>query len=216
MTSKKRLLRSWKVYAILDDGLFPDRRQMLRKFAELLESPVDVVQLRFKDITELPVYRAAEEMAEAAREKNVPLIINDRPEMALSLGADGVHLGKCDIPASVAREMLGAEAIIGRTIRGRRDLEFIDERDVDYVAIGPVFSTPLKPDLKPVSRSRLRELCGNERFPLVAIGGINTGNAAELAARGIRTVAFARYGITGKDTRKRIEELRRIMTERAG
>jgi len=191
--------------------LFPDRRKLLRKFYDLLESPVDVVQFRFKDFADLPFYRAVFDMVAAAKRKNIPLIINDRPEIALSLGADGVHLGKGDILVSAARKMLGPGAIIGRTIRGAVDIGSINRKEVDYVAVGPVFRTPLKPGLKAVSRSRLRELSRSVRMPLVAIGGINKDNVREVVREGIRTVAFARYGITETYTRKKIEELRKAM-----
>ncbi|MFC1644097.1 thiamine phosphate synthase [Candidatus Omnitrophota bacterium] len=211
MKSKKQQLKNWKLYAVLDNSLFPDRRKLLRKFYDLLESPVDAVQLRFKDFTEPALYRTARKMAVRAKEKNVPLIINDRPDIALFLGASGVHLGKGDIPASTARKMLGAGAIVGRTIRGLKDLEAVDTSAVDYVAIGPVYRTPLKPGLKTVPRRLLRELCSKASLPLVAIGGINKRNVRRLIAEGVRMVAFARYGITEKDTRKEIEELERII-----
>ncbi len=211
MRSKKQLLKSWKIYAVLDDSLFPDRRRLREKFRVLLKSPVDIVQLRSRDFSD-KFLRAAKEMAAQARKGNVPLIINDRPEIALLVGAAGVHLGKSDIPVPVAREMLGPDAIIGRTVRGPGDLRSPDLKDADYVAIGPVFRTPLKPELKKVPSSRLQKLSRDVRMPLVAIGGINKDNAGKLVAEGIKTVAFARYGITERDTRKKIRQLRKIMT----
>jgi thiamine-phosphate pyrophosphorylase len=211
MISKKQLLKSWKIYAILDDGLFPDARQLLRKFSDLTESPIDVLQLRFKNLAKDSVYNAAKKIVRTAKKKNLPIIINDRPEIALALGCSGIHLGKGDISAKCARRILGKGAIIGRTIRGIKDLEFIDKKEVDYVAIGPVFRTPLKPELKKISRQRLREVQKRTQLPLVAIGGINKRNVREVAACGIKTVAFVRYGITEKDTNKRIKELRKAM-----
>jgi thiamine-phosphate diphosphorylase len=216
MISKKRLLKNWKIYAIFDDSLFPDRRELLKKFNELLKSPIDAAQLRFVDFSDPFIYRTAREMVKRAKEKNIPLIINDKPEIALALGAAGVHLGKSDIPAPIARQMLGPDAIIGRTIRGVGDLTSINKRDVDYVSIGPVFRTPIKPGLKAVSSARLREVCKNPGMPLVAIGGINEDNVLKITALGIRTVAFVRYGITEKDTRKKITELKNIITMETG
>jgi len=105
MRSKKQLLRIWKIYAVLDASLFPDTGKLLRKFKALLDSPVDAIQLRFKDFTDLSLYRAAEKMAALSKARHVPLIINDRPEIALSLGASGVHLGKSDISISAARRL---------------------------------------------------------------------------------------------------------------
>ncbi|MGB3057773.1 MAG: thiamine phosphate synthase, partial [Candidatus Omnitrophota bacterium] len=143
--------------------------------------------------------------------KNLPVIINDRPDMVLALGCSGVHLGKGDISAGLARRILGENAIIGRTVRDIEDIRSLKKKDVDYVSIGPVYRTPLKPYLKTVSRFRLREVCEKSSLPVVAIGGINSGNARELAGCGVKTVAFVRYGIAEKNTREKIEKLRKIM-----
>jgi thiamine-phosphate diphosphorylase len=211
MGSKKQRLKSWKVYAILDDSFFPRGQGLLDKFLSIIESPVDVVQLRFHDFGAPWLYRAARKMNALAMKRGIPLLVNDRPEVALELGASGVHLGKGDIPVKRARELLGEGAIIGRTIRQGDDPDSGDVRGADYLAIGPVFRTPLKPDLKAVSRAALRELCGMVTVPLVAIGGITKDNVTRITDCGIRTVAFVRYGIVGKDTTRKIRELREAM-----
>lgn len=209
MKLKKMPLKDWKIYAILDDGLFKDRLELLRKFYSLIESPVDVIQLRFKDFSDKGLYRIAVKISSIARNEKASLIINDRPDLALLLCADGVHLGKSDIPASLARKILGRDAIIGLTIRGYSDLKKVNaEKNIDYAAIGPVFYTPLKKELKAIPMDRLGELCKIARKPLVAIGGINKNNVSNVVSQGIKTVAFARYGITEEDTCVKIRELR--------
>ncbi|MFH1798884.1 MAG: thiamine phosphate synthase [Candidatus Omnitrophota bacterium] len=208
MKSKKQLLKNWKIYVILDNSLVADKQELLKIFFNLLESPVDAIQLRFENITDFSVYRVAEKMVAKAKRKNLALIINDRPEIALSLHADGVHLGKADVSAALARKILGSGAIIGKTIRNERDFKAINKRDVDYAAIGPVFATPLKPGLKSVSSSVLQDLCRKNILPLVAIGGINDRNIDQITSRGIRTVAFARYAFARGNTKQRIEKLR--------
>jgi thiamine-phosphate pyrophosphorylase len=194
--------------------LFPDSRELIKKFKELIKSPVDAVQLRFKDLTERSLYKAAKDIVAEAKKNNIPIIINDRPEWAVSLGCSGVHLGKADISAKIARKMLGEEAIIGRTIRRAADLKKFSLSDVDYAAIGPVFYTPTKPGLEAVPRNTLREVVKKTNMPLVAIGSINKDNVRQVVKEGIRTVAFVRYGIGGRDTRKRIEELKKKMSAR--
>lgn len=213
MKSKKSLLKNWKIYPVLESSLFSDTGKLLKKFRLLLESPVDAVQLRFESFSGEAVYRAAKEMVRLAKKKNISLIINDRPEVALSLGADGVHLGKSDIPASLARKLLGRGAIIGRTIRNEKDLRSLSAKDVDYVSIGPIFKTPTKPQLKAVGLHEAGKLSKRASIPLVAIGGINKSNVREVASSGIKTVAFVRYGIKDKGTRKRIIELRKTLTQ---
>ena len=212
MRSKKQLLRIWKIYAVLDASLFPDTGKLLRKFKALLDSPVDAIQLRFKDFTDLSLYRAAEKMAALSKARHVPLIINDRPEIALSLGASGVHLGKSDISISAARRLLGGSAIIGCTIRGPEDLDSLIRRNADYVSVGPFFRTPLKPELRAVSRKKIRELVRKAGMPLIAIGGINSTNIREVTSCGIHAVAFVRYAAGETNTRGKIELLRDAMT----
>ena len=208
MISKKQLLKNWEIYAVLDSGLFPDSRELVKKFKELAKSPVDAVQLRFKDLAERSLYKAAKDIIAAAKESNTPIIMNDRPEWALSLGCSGVHLGKADVSASVARKVLGKGAIIGRTIRCAADLRRLDSKDVDYVAIGPVFRTPTKPELKAIPRKVLREVVKRTDLPLVAIGSINKDTVRGVNKEGIKTVAFVRYGISSKNTRKRIKNVK--------
>ena len=212
MKSKKQLLKSWKVYPILDSGLFPESKRLLNKFKILLASPVDAIQLRFKDFGDRSLYKAAEKMALLARAKRIPLIINDRPEIALSLGASGVHLGRSDLSLSAARKMLGTGGIIGCTIRGEEDMGSLVRKYADYVSVGPFFRTPLKPKIKAVPRDRIRKLVKGTRMPLVAIGGIDSSNVREVTACGISTVAFVRYAITGRNTRRKIELLKELMT----
>ncbi|NQT32252.1 MAG: thiamine phosphate synthase [Candidatus Omnitrophica bacterium] len=211
MKSKKQLLESWKVYPILDSGFFPDRKKLLKKFYELIESPVDVIQLRFEDFSDHALYRAAEAMVPLARKKKIPLLINDRPEIALSLGASGVHLGKGDVSARSARRLMGPDAIIGRTVRSFSDLAAINRRNADYVAIGPVFRTPIKPALRARSKSEVIELCRKAKLPVVGIGGINAGNVREVVKLGINTVAFVRYACGGNNAKKRMDALRKAM-----
>ena len=211
MKSKKQLLRNWQIYAVLDDRLFADENKLTKKFYDLLESPVDAIQFRFSDVSYVRLGGLVRIMASRARGKGIPVIVNDRPEIALEMGCSGVHLGRADIPARVARKMLGKKAIIGRTIRGAGDLRLISKSDVDYVSLGPIFKTPAKPHLKPRSDKTIEEVIKSSRLPLVAIGGINKDNVGRVTAKGIQTVAFVRYGISQKNTRIKIEQLREAM-----
>ncbi|MBL7073325.1 MAG: thiamine phosphate synthase [Candidatus Omnitrophica bacterium] len=212
MKSKKRRLKGWKIYAIVDETFFPDTRTLLRKFRVLIESPVDVIQLRCKKLFDESFFQTAGEMARLAKTKGIPFIINDRPDIALMVGASGVHLGKGDVSPRAARNLLGPGAVIGRTIRNVTDLKKSgDIDDIDYVAIGPVFETPLKPSLRRVSPRILREAVEKIKIPVVAIGGINDTNVHEVIRQGIRTVAFVRYALTYKNTKVKIEKLRKII-----
>ena len=211
MRSKNRLLKNWEIYAILDDGIFPDERTLGRKFRALMRGGADVIQLRFKCISRVSRQRFAAGLVRAGSKRGIPVIINDRPEMALFLGAQGVHLGKGDVSCGSARALLGTRAVIGRSGRCLRDVRSAERSGADYAAIGPVFATPLKPGISPPARSEVRKALNSARIPVVAIGGINKGNVGALVKEGVKTVAFIRYGITDRATDEKIRDLRRAM-----
>lgn len=180
-------------------------------FDKLLESHVDVIQLRFDDHRLPSLFGLVKKMAEKAHRRNVPLVMNDRVEIVLAAGLKGVHLGKCDIPPRVARYILGPRGLVGVTTRGIKDVSRLNRREIDYFSVGPVFKTPIKSHLKPIPLDQLGKLSREASLPFVAIGGINDKNAGQLVENGVRTVAFIRYGVKGKNIRGRIEKLRRIL-----
>ena len=150
-----------------------------------------VIQLREKLMTGSQFYDAATDALTTAREHGVTLIINDRVDIALAVGADGVHLGQDDLPPHEARKLLGTNAIIGYSThsltQARKALSF----PIDYIAIGPVFSTSTKADTAPTigleGVSEVRRAI--QEIHLVAIGGINELNAASVFDAGADSVA---------------------------
>ncbi|MFH1846714.1 MAG: thiamine phosphate synthase [Candidatus Omnitrophota bacterium] len=211
MRSKKQLLKNWKLYVILDAGLFSDRRLLRNKFYELAESPIDALQIRCKAEIDFSLFLMIKKMASFLKKKKIFFIINDKPELVSCFGADGVHLGKGDIPVRLARKIAGKDAVIGSTIRNACDIREVQKQGADYAAIGPVFSTPLKPELKQVTPKILKETIRAANLPLVAIGGINTSNVREISRFGVKTVAFARYAVTEKNTEYRIKLIKQIL-----
>ena len=152
----------------------------------LNEGGATLIQLREK---RMPV-REFYEQAKAAARQGVQLIINDRVDVALGLGA-GVHLGQDDMPADAARRLLGPDAIIGYSTHNIEQAIAATRLPIDYLAIGPIFATTTKSDTAPVlgveGLRRVREAIG--AFPLVAIGGITRGNAREVIEAGADSVA---------------------------
>jgi thiamine-phosphate pyrophosphorylase len=150
-----------------------------------------LVQLREKKLSGKSFYEAALEAIEVARELSVKLIINDRVDVAVAVGADGVHLGQDDLPPTAARELLGDSAIIGYSTHNIAQAKAALDLPVDYIAIGPIFETSSKEDTEPVigleGLRRVRTLLGTK--PLVAIGGISLGNLAEVLGSGANSVA---------------------------
>lgn len=186
-----------RLYPILDFGcVFPAgcadvrvrRERLCGLVGELAEAGVQLLQYRNKVDADELVLEDARAMREAA--PGMKLILNDRVGLVRAAGWDGVHVGQEDLPAAEARRRLGAEAVIGLSTHNDEQVRRADGEPVDYVAIGPVYRTASKLDTSPVigveGVARARALT---RKPLVAIGGINAGNAGAVYAAGADAVA---------------------------
>jgi thiamine-phosphate pyrophosphorylase len=178
-----------KLYPITDRRL--SGLSHAEQVARLCDGGARVVQLREKNLSPCAFYREAEEALRVARACGVKLIVNDRADIALALGAHGVHLGQDDMPPASARSLLGEGAIIGYSTHNVEQALAATRLPVDYIAIGPVFATSSKsnPDM-PVGLegvARVREAVG--QIPLVAIGGITRENARTVVEAGADAVA---------------------------
>ena len=159
-----------------------------------------MVQLRLKDESA----RVLVEVARALREAlpGVPLLVNDRADVALAAGADGVHVGQADDQVRAVREHVGPEMLIGLSTHSREQLESGLETDADYVCVGPVYATPTKPDYPAVGLDLVRHAAATvERLPWFAIGGIDGANVREVAAAGAPGVVVVRAIRTAQDPR---------------
>ena len=129
-------------------------------------------------------------MPRILRSSGIPFIVNDRVDIALAAGADGVHLGQSDMAVADARRLLGPEPILGLSITSAADLAASDLNGVDYLGVGPVFPTPTKADAAPaMGLEGLRAIRAQTTLPIVAIGGLNAGNAGDVTAAGADGVA---------------------------
>lgn len=157
----------------------------------LSEGGAQFVQLREKHLSPREFYVEAEVALRVARERGVRLIINDRVDIALAVGADGVHLGQDDLAPEAARRVLGEDALVGFSTHSVEQALEAASLPVDYVAIGPIFATSSKEKADPVvgldGLRRVREAIGD--LPLVAIGGITRENVHEVLAAGADSVA---------------------------
>jgi thiamine-phosphate pyrophosphorylase len=143
-----------------------------------------MVQLRYKaGMSE--IMQAAREVIEVLRPTGVPVIVNDRVDLARALGAQGVHLGRDDTPPAEAREVLGEDAIVGLSITDPDQLRDVDPSVVDYLGVGPVFPTGSKPDAAPaIGLEALSRIASSVRLPVAAIGGISEANAVDAIRAG--------------------------------
>lgn len=187
MRSSFRLPR---VYPITDthiSGL--SHAEQVSLFAE---GGATLVQLREKHMSALQLYEQAKAALDVARQRRVQLIINDRVDIALALGATGVHLGQDDLPPEAARRLLGDEAVIGYSTHTVEQALAAATLPIDYLAIGPVFATSTKQDPSPaVGLEGVRTVRkAIQNLPLVAIGGITEANAHDAIDAGADSVAM--------------------------
>lgn len=148
------------------------------------------VQLREKKTDTRLFFQKAQTLLTILKPMGIPLIINDRVDIALAAGADGVHLGQSDMPYAHARQLMGPKALIGLSVETWEDVEKAQDMDVDYLGVSPVFSTPTKTDTKdPWGIDGLKKIRGYSRHPLVAIGGINASNAGDIINAGADSLA---------------------------
>lgn len=196
------------LYIITDQKLIPRER-----FAETVEAAVrggaGILQLREKDTPRDEIVEIGKELLGITRRYGIPLIINDSPELALEIGADGVHLGEEDTGIAHARSVLGEGAIIGVSCYGRieRGIDAL-AGGADYVAFGTPYNTPTKPGRTPTPFEVLREAAVLIKdIPVFAIGGITAENAADVLETGVDGIAVITGVFGGADPEKAAREL---------
>jgi thiamine-phosphate pyrophosphorylase len=151
---------------------------------------VAYVQLREKDVSTRFFVEEAKRIKKLLEPYKVPLIINDRVDVALACGADGVHIGQEDMPYEIVRKLMGQKAIIGLSVEKWEDVEASQKLDVSYIGVSPIFSTPTKADTKGAwGLEGLTKIKAYNRHPLVAIGGINESNVREVVKAGADCIA---------------------------
>ena len=158
--------------------------------SEAIRAGVCLVQLREKTIDTRSFLNKALAIKAILEPFRIPLIINDRVDIALASGANGVHIGQSDMPYKTARRLMGPDAIIGLSVETWEDVTTAQDLSVDYIGVSPVFSTPTKTDTKePWGIAGLERIKAYSRHPLVAIGGINLSNTARVIRAGADSIA---------------------------
>ena len=174
-----------------------DDRDDLRSFLDaVLRGGADVIQLREKDAEASVLLRAGAVFKHAADEHDALFIVNDRPDVALALQADGVHLGQDDLPVPVARRILGADALIGLSTHSPAQFDGADG-DADYLCAGPVYATPTKPGRPPTGVELVRHAAASttsrpQRIPWFAIGGLDVTTLPGVVAAGAQRAVVVR------------------------
>ncbi len=202
----------WKLYAILDLGYVaePDREATTLK---LIAGGADVLQLRAKGREIGEIRDVAQEIFPICRATGVPFIINDYPELAAELDADGVHIGQDDGPLAAAREIIGSGKIIGRSTHSLAQARAALDEGFDYIGFGPLFPTPTKlgrPGIGLADISAMQRDVGS-KIPAFCIGGIKRANLPEVIAAGARRVVIVSDLLTADDVESATREAREIV-----
>jgi len=208
MPSKKKLCQNWKLYVITDREAL-QYGTLAEVVAAALDGGADVIQLRDKKAADKELVETAGALLKITRPRGVPLIINDRVEVAKASGADGLHLGQGDGSLQAARLALGPDVIIGRSTHSEDEALKAEQDGFDYIGVGPVFPTPTKPSYSPVGLALVRFAASNLKVPFVAIGGIGLQNIAEVRLAGAHTVAVVRAVMASAHPREAVMTLRR-------
>lgn len=170
----------------------------------------DAIQLRAKDLPDAQVLAIAAELRELCDETGKMLVINDRPDIAAIVGADGLHLGQQDLPIAESRRLLRPGAFIGRSTHDLEQAKAAVNEGADYIAVGPIFPTATK-DRTPVGLDYLHMAAGQIAIPIVAIGGITRENVADVVAAGAKCVAVSSAVCAAPDPRKAAAALREAL-----
>jgi thiamine-phosphate pyrophosphorylase len=193
-----------------------DRPDLERFLGACLQGGVDIVQLREKDLEARPLLARAGVAAAVCAEFGVPFILNDRPDLALACGADGVHVGQDDTPPEVARRILGADAIIGFSTHAPTEWDAAGEV-ADYLSAGPVNATPTKPGRPGTGLSYLTYAAASgEARPWFVTGGVTPETVPAMAAAGARRFVVVRYLTQSSQPAEAARRLQAAISEAVG
>jgi thiamine-phosphate pyrophosphorylase len=207
------LRRDFSLYLVTDRKLSSPRAP-----EEVVRSAVrggaTAVQLREKEIATRQFIETGRALKELLQPLGIPLIINDRIDVALAIGADGVHIGQQDMPHEDARRLLGPRAIIGLSVETAEQAAEAENLDIDYLGVSPIFSTPTKTDVATEwGVEGLQLLRSNTRHVLVAIGGINASNAQAVVEAGADGLAVVSAICASPDPERSSRELKTIIEQ---
>jgi len=207
-----------KLYLVTDPDLVGNR-ELEEVVVEAVKGGVTIVQLREKKLEDKQLIEKSLSLAKKLKKYSVPLIINDKIDVAFSSSASGVHLGQSDLPCFSAREVLGKHRIIGVSTNSIQEAETAVRDGADYIAISPIFDTPTKTDTDPaVGLDGIAEIKKHVKIPIVGIGGINVKNARDVIKAGCDGIAVVSAIIAAEDPKQAaielLEEIEKGLKER--
>lgn len=192
----------YSIYLIADVELL-SAYNPIEQILSAVHGGVSIVQIRAKKLSDRDFYLLALAARKDLTPYSVPLIIDDRIDIALAVEADGVHLGQKDLPLKAARRIMGKEKIIGLTANTLEEAKEGEKEGADYLGIGPIFPTTTKENPAPViGLDKLKIFASRLKIPLVAIGGINDARAAEVKKTGVNGIAVSSFILKSSDPKE--------------
>lgn len=202
----------YSIYLVTDYGCLQGRA-LIDCVCEALEGGVTLVQYRAKTASSAEMYAEALQLKALCDSFNVPLIINDRLDIAMAVGAAGVHLGQDDLPCAAARKILGEDYIIGVSAHNPAEAKAALQSGADYLGCGAVFGTATKADVKKLGTEGLTAICREKGLPVVGIGGVTADNYREVRAAGADGAAIVSGILAQPDIRATVRAIARVSQE---
>lgn len=202
----------YSIYLVTDDGCLQGRA-LIDCVREALEGGVTLVQYRAKTASSAEMYAEALQLKALCDSFNVPLIINDRLDIAMAVGAAGVHLGQDDLPCAAARKLLGEDYIIGVSAHNPAEAKTALQSGADYLGCGAVFGTATKADVKKLGTDGLATICREKGLPVVGIGGVTADNYREVRVAGADGAAIVSGILAQPDIRTTVEAIAKVSQE---
>lgn len=202
----------YSIYLVTDDGCLQGRT-LIDCVREALEGGVTLVQYRAKTASSAEMYAEALQLKALCDSFNVPLIINDRLDIAMAVGAAGVHLGQDDLPCAAARKILGEDYLIGVSAHNPSEAKAALQNGADYLGCGAVFGTATKADVQKLGTDGLAAICREKGLPVVGIGGVTADNYREVRAAGADGVAIVSGILAQSDIRATVKAIAKVSQE---
>jgi len=201
-----------KLYVITDEKVGLSRSHSFLA-EEALKGGATAIQLRDKEKGGRELYRIGVKIRELTRRYKALFIVNDRLDIAMAVGADGVHLGTEDLPVSVARRIAGKNFIIGASVSSPEEALLAEKEGADYISAQSIFRTSSKENVKIIGLEGLRSIINASSLPVIAIGGINKDNVKDVIRNGAKGIAVISAVVSKEDVKKAVEELRESLEE---
>lgn len=202
-----KLDRSSMLLYAVTDRTWLKGRSLADAVEEALRAGVTFLQLREKDLDYASFLELAREIKGITDKYGIPYVINDKVEVAMAVGADGVHVGQDDMAPEDVRKIIGPDKILGVSAQTVGQALLAEKKGADYIGVGSIFPTSTKPDAETVSFDTLKAICEAVSIPVVTIGGINKDNAMRLSGSGIDGIAVVSAIFAREDIATAVREL---------